>query len=132
MPIHAMKSRKKGVVRGIRRRKVPLKPQAPVTQLRTKLQLTQPEFARLLPYSVRSLATFESGKAPTDAFTRRFIEIKRLIDALAEIMKPESIGGWLKTPNPAFDGQKPLEVIERGEADRLWSMIYFIRSGVPT
>jgi hypothetical protein len=27
---------------------------------------------------------------------------------------------------------KPLEVIDRGEGDRIWSMIYFLRSGVPS
>ena len=30
----------------------------------------------------------------------------------------------------AFDGLKPLEVIERGEIDRLWNMIFYLESGV--
>jgi hypothetical protein len=37
---------------------------------------------------------------------------------------------WLQTPNPAFGELKPLEVIERGEIDRLWSMIFYLESGV--
>jgi hypothetical protein len=28
------------------------------------------------------------------------------------------------------DGLKPLEVIERGEIDRLWNMIFHLESGV--
>jgi hypothetical protein len=36
---------------------------------------------------------------------------------------------WLDTPNDAFGGLKPVEVTERGEADRLWRMIYFLGSG---
>jgi hypothetical protein len=59
-------------------------------------------------------------------------ELQRLTNALAEVMKKESLGNWLQTPNEAFDGLKPLEVIDRGEGDRLWSMIYFLRSGVPS
>ena len=55
-----------------------------------------------------------------------------LTNALAEVMKEESLGKWLQTPNPAFDGLKPLEVIDRGQTERLWSMIYFLRSGVPS
>ncbi|MFO0865772.1 MAG: antitoxin Xre/MbcA/ParS toxin-binding domain-containing protein [Gemmataceae bacterium] len=39
------------------------------------------------------------------------------------------MGSWLQTPNETFDGLKPLEVIDRGESDRLWQMIYFLRSG---
>jgi hypothetical protein len=41
-------------------------------------------------------------------------------------------GHWLDTPNDGFGGLKPLEVIERGEIDRLWNMIYYLESGVPS
>lgn len=57
-------------------------------------------------------------------------ECERLIEALKEVFRDEAIGVWLKTPNSAFGGLKPLEVIDRGESDRLWEMIYFLRSGV--
>jgi DNA-binding transcriptional regulator YiaG len=103
-----------------------------VTELRNRLKLSQAVFARLLPVSVRSLATLESGTPPTEAVARRLIELRRLINALSEIIKEESIGTWLQTPNDAFDGLKPLEVIDRGENDRIWSMIYFLRSGAPS
>ena len=29
-----------------------------------------------------------------------------------------------------FEGIKPLEVIERGEIDRLWTMIFYLELGV--
>ena len=45
-------------------------------------------------------------------------------------MAPEAIPQWLDAPNDAFDGLKPLEVIERGEIDRLWNMIFYLESGV--
>jgi transcriptional regulator with XRE-family HTH domain len=99
-------------------------------QLRKRLRLNQADFARLVPISVRTLATLESGSPPTQAVQRRLIELKRMIDALTEVIKVESLGIWLQSPNAAFDGQKPIEVIDRGESDRLWSMIYFLRSGV--
>jgi hypothetical protein len=37
----------------------------------------------------------------------------------------------MQEPNPAFDGSTPLQVIERGESDRLWKMIYALESGDP-
>jgi DNA-binding transcriptional regulator YiaG len=103
-----------------------------VVELRKRLQLNQGVFARLLPVSVRSLASLEGGSPPTEVVARRVVELRRLTDALAEVMKEESLGRWLQTPNEAFGDLKPLEVIERGESDRLWSMIYFLRSGVPS
>ncbi|TVS09269.1 MAG: DUF2384 domain-containing protein [Planctomycetaceae bacterium] len=50
---------------------------------------------------------------------------------LREVVDPDSLGGWFQTPNNAFDGLKPIEVIERGEIDRLWEMVYRLRSGMP-
>ncbi len=46
-------------------------------------------------------------------------------------MRPEFIGQWMETPNPAFGGLKPLEVWERGEEDRIWAMIFYLESGIP-
>ena len=103
---------------------------ASVRELRQQLNLSQAVFARLLPVSVRTLATLESGAPPTDVVTRRLTELDRLTTALAEVIKKQSLGKWLQTPNEAFDGLKPIEVIDRGEIDRLWSMIDFLRSSV--
>lgn len=100
-------------------------------KLREKIGLKQPDFARLLGVSVRSLAKLESGQPPASSMTRRLNETQRLISALMESIKEKSLGKWLVTPNQAFDNLKPLEVIERGEPDRIWAMVYFLRSGVP-
>lgn len=59
------------------------------------------------------------------------IKLRRIFEALAEVIEPEAIGQWMTTPNEAFDGLKPLEVIERGEVDRIWQMLFLLRSGVP-
>ena len=56
----------------------------------------------------------------------------RLQDALSGVMHADYVGEWLTTPNDAFGGLKPIEVIERGEVDRLWRMIYQLESGMPT
>ena len=56
-----------------------------------------------------------------------------LQEALADLLQNgEEVASWLETPNEAFEGSTPLQVIERGESDRIWRMIYFLRSGEPT
>jgi len=57
------------------------------------------------------------------------LELTRLTDALSTLFKPQSLGQWFDTPNPAFGALKPIEIIERGESDRLWQMIFELRSG---
>jgi hypothetical protein len=61
---------------------------------------------------------------------RRLVKLQRLVQGLSEVIQAGPLEGWLKTPNSAFAGLKPLEVIERGESDRLGSMIFCLRSGV--
>ena len=57
--------------------------------------------------------------------------MKRIFEALEKLVNKEAIGPWLKETNPAFDGSTPLQVIERGETDRIWRMIYELQSGEP-
>jgi DNA-binding transcriptional regulator YiaG len=103
-----------------------------VRSVRHELGLTQELFARLAGCSVRTLADWESGNAPAGARAQRMIEIRRLREALARVIRPDFIGPWLQSPNEAFSGLKPIEVIERGEVDRIWRMIYELESGMPT
>lgn len=103
-----------------------------VAALRKRLGITRSVFQRLTGYSERSLADWEADKRPVDGLAlRRFRELSRLHAGLSRIMKPTHIAEWLQTPNTAFNDLKPLEVIERGEADRLWQMIYELESGMP-
>ena len=103
-----------------------------VRAIREQLGLTQVLFARLSGLSARTVADWERGKIPAAAKAQRLTEIQRLQRALAQVMRPDFIGPWLRTPNEAFSGLKPIEVIERGEVDRIWRMIYELESGIPT
>jgi hypothetical protein len=97
--------------------------------LRSRLRLNRERFARLLPISTRSLASIELGGTASEAVKRRLTEIRRIVDALAEVIDEEALGEWLLEPNQAFGDLKPIEVIERGEVDRIWRMVYLMRSG---
>jgi hypothetical protein len=46
-------------------------------------------------------------------------------------MQPKEVSHWLKEPNPAFEGSTPVQVIERGQMDRIWRMLYYAESGKP-
>jgi DNA-binding transcriptional regulator YiaG len=97
--------------------------------LRDEYGLTRKTLARMTGLSERTLATWEGGGKLNEAGQRSLTSVKRLLDALAEVIRKEAIADWLEKPNEGFGGLKPLEVVERGEADRLWRMIYFLGSG---
>jgi len=103
---------------------------AVVTQLRKDLALSRRQFSRLTGYSERAIVNWENGRTPDEPALRRVKEIARLRARLSQVMRPEYIAEWLTTPNAEFDDLKPLEVIERGEIDRLWDMIFYLESGI--
>lgn len=103
-----------------------------VKKVRTKYGLKQSQMSRLLGISARKLSELESQpKEPRLETKRRLTEVDRLRKAMSEIIDPEDIAAWMEEPNDAFDGSTPLQVVERGEIDRLWQMIYVVRTGHP-
>ncbi|NQT38827.1 MAG: hypothetical protein HQ581_15130 [Planctomycetes bacterium] len=100
-------------------------------ELRNSLGMPREIFGRLVNVSVRTIADVESTQKKVEKLRRNYVEVKRLCDGLSEVVDPACLGDWLKAPNDAFDGFKPIEIIERGEIDRLWEMFYRLRSGMP-
>jgi hypothetical protein len=98
---------------------------------RTTFKMPQPYVVRLTGFSPRSVAKWSEGILPSPKQEKALVEMDRLLEALARVMKPAQVGQWLKSPNPAFDGSTPLQIVERGEIDRIWRMLFDLESGQP-
>ena len=98
---------------------------------RKTFSLPQPMLVRLTGFSARSVAKWSQGEWPSPKQEKALVEMDRLLDALTRVMPSAQVGPWLKTPNAAFDGSTPSQVVERGEMDRLWRMLYDLESGQP-
>ncbi|HEB71377.1 MAG TPA: hypothetical protein ENI77_02005 [Nitrospirae bacterium] len=104
-----------------------------ILELRKEIAVPRKIFSRLLSVSERSLADLERSKRPpSEAVQRKLNELSRLVTELHKTIAPGFLQEWFMKPNSAFGDLKPIDVIERGEIDRIWRMIYFIRSGSPT
>jgi hypothetical protein len=91
--------------------------------------VTQDSFTRLSGFSPRAVAHWASGRPPGGSAQKRLREMSRLFEALSQIVDVDAIGDWLKRPNRVLEGSTPLQVIERGETDRIWRMIWELQSG---
>jgi DNA-binding XRE family transcriptional regulator len=100
-------------------------------ELRDRLNLNREAFGRLVNVSVRTIATVETTARPAVKLERTYNEMYQLAQALGEVVDPAALGNWFLTPNAALGGLKPLEIVERGDTDRLWDMVYRLRSGMP-
>jgi hypothetical protein len=88
-------------------------------------------FSRLTGFSPRKVADLKAGAPVTTATRQRLAEIERLREELSKVVKADALAKWMDTPNDSFGGLKPLEVVERGEIDRLWRMCYRLSAGEP-
>ena len=100
-------------------------------ELRDRLSMPRPLFGRVVNVSERTIAKVESETDTAEKLKRPYNEVYRLLEALGDVVDVNSLGHWFQEPNDAFDGLKPIEVIERGEINRLWNMVYELRSGMP-
>lgn len=105
----------------------------PVTieKIADKFGLRQETLSRMTGFSLRAVAGWSKGKSPSTPVRRALVEMDRLLDSLSRLMKPKDVGRWLKEPNSAFDGSTPVQVIESGQTDRIWRLLYFLESGEP-
>jgi DNA-binding transcriptional regulator YiaG len=98
---------------------------------RAQFHVTQAQLVRLTGFSPRSVAKWSQGETPSPKQEKALVEMDRLFDGLARMIEHAQVGRWLSQPNPAFDGSTPLQVVERGEIDRIWRMLYDLESGQP-
>jgi len=103
-----------------------------VSEVRSRLGVTREFFARMTGFSVRAISGWEAGRPLSEPARRRVMEMKRLRDALVGGIRAEFIPKWLEIPCEGLGGLKPVEVLERGESDRLWRTVLLIGSGMPT
>jgi transcriptional regulator with XRE-family HTH domain len=109
-------------------------PAAPLSfeELRERLALTRSDFGRLLGFSERALASWEAGRQePGEPAVRALRQLERLTLAAGRVMRAGQVPDWLLAPNQALGGLKPVEIIERGEIDRLWRALFAAESGAP-
>ena len=87
--------------------------------LAKKTRVSYDTLTRMTGFPLRAVSNWSQGFKPSSSTGRRLAETKRLFAAVEKLVAPEAIGPWLKDPNPAFDGSTPLQVIKRGETDRI-------------
>ena len=96
---------------------------------RKTVGLNRPTFARVANVSERTLASYEKRPQLSAPAKAQMTEAVRLVKALSDLIPMGELAAWLRTPNPGFDGRSPWQLIETGERDLIWEMIYQTRHG---
>ena len=100
-------------------------------ELRARLQMARPTFGKIVNVAERTIADVESGGESINKLKRPYNEVYKLCEALSEVVDPACLGEWFQTPNDSFDGLTPIELIEQGDIDQLWNMVFELQTGMP-
>ncbi len=100
-----------------------------VPPARVRYGITQEEFADLTGMSKSVVSQIENNRKPavTPGDRRRIREVERLCTEIAKIIRPAAVGAWLRSPNPRFHDSSPLEIIRRGEMDRVLRLAWHLQ-----
>jgi transcriptional regulator with XRE-family HTH domain len=107
-------------------------PAAAVLRLRDGLGLDRKQLARVVGVSERTVASWERGAGVPEPGRGKLRELQRLYRGLTRVLKRGAVPEWLVMPCQQLEGASALELLERGEIDRIRQMIYYLESGMPT
>ncbi len=102
-----------------------------LAKLRANLGWSRNQLAHMMNASDRALVNWEAGDPISPVYAAKLREIQSVFNELKKFMKPENIGSWLRTEMEEFEGRTPADLISKGETGRLWTSLFYLRSGMP-
>ena len=90
-------------------------------RLRADMRLSRERMARLFDVSAKTIERWEERDAlPASARVRgQLARLQEIVALGLTVYTPDGFAQYLATPLPTFGGQTALQLIERGEADRV-------------
>jgi putative toxin-antitoxin system antitoxin component (TIGR02293 family) len=89
------------------------------------------DVARVVGTSPRSITRWQSAHSvPRRDSEERLLELKAVIDLLRDVLREQPARLWLRSPNPDLNYEKPLDVVARGEYQRVIDSIMALAEGV--
>lgn len=89
------------------------------------------DVARVLGTRPRSVTRWLSARSmPRRHSEERLLELKAVVDLLRGVLREEPARLWLRSPNPDLGYEKPLDVVAKGEYQRVIDSILALAEGI--
>lgn len=89
------------------------------------------DVARVLGTSPRSVTRWQSARSvPRRDSEERLLELKAVVDLVRSVLREQPARLWLRSPNPDLGYEKPLDIVARGEYQRVIDSIMALAEGV--
>lgn len=96
--------------------------------LRQRLGLTQNQLASALNVTPRTLRNWEQNMS-VKQMQRRTRDLWELVDLMDDYVVHHEERNWLNTPNPTFNGRKPIDLIVESRLHDLIVEFHRLRDG---
>ena len=88
------------------------------------------EVAQLLRTTPETISRWRGGKVePQPRMRDSLLQLEWLIGELAELYSPQDAHLWLFAPHKMLGGERPVDLIERGETERVLQIIAQLKDG---
>jgi transcriptional regulator with XRE-family HTH domain len=89
--------------------------------LREAFRLSRERLARLVGVSAKTVERWEAKatRPARDETRARMAQLREIAELGATVYTPDGLGAFLEAPLAEFNGLTALQLIERGEADRV-------------
>lgn len=103
----------------------PVRANLDLTAIRSELGLSRERMARIFDVSAKTIERWEQrGDAPPSTADRqRLLQIREILELGQIVYTDEGLRLFLTTPMPVFDGSTALQMIERGEGERVFAAL---------
>lgn len=92
--------------------------------------LTLAEIASVTGVRERQVQNWSAGRSrPRDISRDRLVDVHYLVQQLAEVYKSEGVDIWLHARNRSLDGDRPIDMLARGEFPPVLAAVDRLKSG---
>jgi transcriptional regulator with XRE-family HTH domain len=104
-----------------------------IDDLRDRGGLKGTDVANIAAVSPATVSRWTAGKALPHPKTQLLIsDLRYVVDRLSEFYSPEETRIWLYSKHRLLDGQRPIEMINQGQSDKVLSVIESLDEGTYT
>ena len=104
-----------------------------IDDLRDRGGLKGTDVANIAAVSPATVSRWTAGKALPHPKTQLLIsDLRYVVDRLSEFYSPEETRIWLYSKHRLLDGQRPIDMINQGQADKVLSVIESLDQGTYT
>ena len=104
-----------------------------IDDLRDRGGLKGTDVANIAAVSPATVSRWNAGKALPHPKTQLLIsDLRYVVDRLSEFYSPEETRIWLYSKHRLLDGQRPIDMINQGQADKVLSVIESLDEGTYT